>query len=114
MDDAFYWGFVSCSRMDILIKKQLEQEFETYMFGFFNEFKRFSLEDFGSFATTLLNYYINNNRLPQSDKSEASYYLVTLYNKGIGNRITEEHLQVISKTIADDSSIDFMVAQRLL
>lgn len=100
-------------RMDILIKKQLEQEFENYMFSFFNEFKRFSLEDFGSFAATLLNYYINNNRLPQSEKPEASYYLATLYNKGIGNRITEEHLQVISKAIADDSSIDFMVAQRL-
>ncbi len=101
-------------KMDILIKKQLEQEFETYMFGFFNEFKRFSIEDFGSFAATLLNFYISNNRMSQSDKPEAAYYLTTLYNKGIGNRIIEEHLQVISKAITDDSSIDFMVSQRLL
>lgn len=100
--------------MDILVRKQLEQEFELYMYGLFNESKRFSLEDFGSFATTVLNYYISNNRMVESDKIEAAYYLTSLYNKGIGNRITEDHLQLISKTIADDSSVDFIVLQRLL
>lgn len=99
--------------MDILIKEKLEKEFESYMFSFYNEFKRFSLEDFGTFATTLLNYYINNNTLDATDKAEAAYYMSTLYNKGIGNRITEDHLQVITKAIVDDFSVDFKVVQRL-
>lgn len=99
--------------MNAILKKQLEQQFESYMFDFYNQFKRFSLEDFGSFATTLLNYYITSNRMEPTDKPKAAYYLATLYNKGIGNRITEEHLQLISKTITAEYSIDFMVVQRL-
>lgn len=99
--------------MDVQLKERLEQKFESYMFSFYNEFKRFSLEDFGTFATTLLNYYINNKTLEAKDKSDAAYYMATLYNKGIGCRITEEHLQLIKKTIVEDYSVDFMVAQRL-
>lgn len=99
--------------MDILIKKQLEREFESYMYSFYSEFKRFSLDDFGNFATTLLNCYINNHTLDRSEKSEAAYYLITLYNKGIGNRISEAHLHVIAKTIEEDFSVDFAVMQRL-
>ncbi|WP_164112541.1 MULTISPECIES: hypothetical protein [Sphingobacterium] len=99
--------------MDILLKKKLEEAFESYMYSFYTEFKRFSLEDFGTFATTVLNCYINNKSIEADDKSEAAYYLTSLYNKGIGNRITEEHLQIITKSIVEDYSIDFIVAQRL-
>lgn len=99
--------------MDILLQKKLEEAFESYMYSFYTEFKRFSIEDFGTFATTLLNYYINNKSIDAVDKPEASYHLTTLYNKGIGNRITEEHLQIIAKAIVEDSSIDFLVVQRL-
>lgn len=107
------WDFYAIWKMDIRIQEKLEKDFESYMFSFYNEFKRFALEDFGTFATTLLNYYINNNTLELKSKADAAYYMCTLYNKGIGNRITEEHLQIIAKAIVEDYSIDFVVAQRL-
>jgi len=99
--------------MQIEIQQQLEQDFETYMHKFYVENKRFTLEDFSTFSMTLLNYYTNNKAIDISQKKEAAYFLCTLYNKGIGNRIIEEHLQVIAQTIANDYSVDFTVIQRL-
>lgn len=99
--------------MELTIKNQLLQDFERYMASFYASFNRFSLEDFAGFSSTLLNYYVSNSVILLDDKKEAAYYLSTLYNKGIGNRITEEHLQVISQMIANDSNIDFSVVKRL-
>lgn len=94
--------------------QKLESDFERYMFKFYQTFKRFNLQDFGSFATTLLNYHINNKVITAEQKKEAAYFLTTLYNKGIGNRITEAHLQEIARTIEADYSIEYEVIQRLL
>lgn len=99
--------------MDKQIEIQLKKDFEKYMLSFYNEFKRFSLEDFGLFATTVVNYYINNKAIPLENRQDAAYFLTSLYNKGIGSRITEEHLQQISKAIASDFTIDFTVVQRV-
>lgn len=99
--------------MIIEINKQLEKDFEAYMFKFYNEFKRFSMEDFAAFSSTLLNYYVNNKVIDLEYKQEAAYFLTTLFNKGIGNRITEEHLQIIAQTITSDYNIDFTVVNRI-
>ncbi len=95
------------------VKVVLEKDFESYMHSFFNEFKRFSLDDFSNFSTTILNYYVNNKVIEPTDKKEAAYYLTTLYNKGMGNRIIEEHLQVIAESIAVNYNIDFAVVKKL-
>lgn len=99
--------------MDITIQNQLLQDFETYMGRYYAAFQRFGLEDFGNFSSTIINYYVNNRLIPISNKKDAAYYLTTLYNKGIGNRITEEHLQMIAETIAADSNVDFEVVKLL-
>lgn len=99
--------------MNIEIQQQLGKDFETYMFKFYNEYKRFDIQDFSSFSSTLLNYYVNNRVIDISDKKETAYYLTTLFNKGMGNRILEEHLQLIAHTIISDYSVDFTVVQRL-
>jgi len=99
--------------MNFELKNILERDFETYMFRFYAEFKRFTLEDLSVFCSTVLNYYVSNTVLELSKKKEAAYYLVTLYNKGIGNRITEEHLQLIAHTIASSEEVDFSVVRRL-
>lgn len=100
-------------RMDQTIKNLLTQDFERYMTNFYTSFNRFTLEDFGLFASTILNYYVNNKVIDLEDKKLASYYLTTLYNKGIGNRITEEHLEIIAETISRDTNIDFTVIKNL-
>ena len=99
--------------IDYEISKQLESDFEKYMFKFYSKFKRFGVEDFGTFATTILNYNVQNHLIDNKLKQEYAYFLTTLYNKGMGNRITEEHLQLISKAIASDSTVDFNVVQEL-
>lgn len=99
--------------MDFEIKKQLESDFEKYMFKFYAKFKRFSIEDFGTFASTILNYNVQNHIIDPHIKQEYAYFLTSLYNKGIGNRITEEHLQFIAQTIAADSSVDFNVINEM-
>src|SRR5690606_41969446 len=86
--------------IDIEVSKQLEQDFEKYMLQFFAKYQRFSLEDFGTFAVSILNYNVNNHRIDKKLKEEYAYFLISLYNKGIGNRITEEHLREIAHVIA--------------
>ncbi|WP_190301326.1 hypothetical protein [Sphingobacterium litopenaei] len=99
--------------MDFEVSKQLENDFEKYMFKFYAKFKRFSIEDFGAFAATLINYNVQNHLIDAKTKQEYAYFLTSLYNKGIGNRITEEHLQFISQAIASDSSVDFNIVQEI-
>lgn len=99
--------------LDFDVKQQLENDFEQYMRKFYASFKRFSLEDFGTFASTVINYYVQNRVVEVPDRSETAYFLTSLYNKGMGNRITEEHLQLISTSIANDYTIDFNVIKLL-
>ncbi len=97
--------------MDYTLKQQLTADFELYMHKFYAQHKRFSLEDFGTFAATILNHYGHNQVLKINERLEAAYFLTTLYNKGIGNRIIEEHLQSIAKMLYNDSTVDFQVMQ---
>lgn len=99
--------------MQIEIQQQLKLDFEKYMTKFYQANNRFSIEDFGNFATTVLNYYVNNQVLEPSEKKEAAYWLTTLFNIGLGNRISEEHLQLISTSIAADHTVDFNVVSLL-
>ncbi|MGN0002288.1 MAG: hypothetical protein ACI35V_02535 [Sphingobacterium composti] len=99
--------------LDFEISKKLEKDFEKYMLSFYGKHQRFSIEDFGNFASSIINYNVQNHLIDPKIKKEYAYYLTTLYNKGIGNKITEEHLQVIAKAISSDSSVDFGVIQEL-
>lgn len=99
--------------IDFEVSKQLENDFERYIFKFYTKYQRFSIEDFGKFASSILNYNVQNHLIDPKIKREYAYFLTTLYNKGIGNRITEEHLQVIAEAISSDSSVDFTVIQEL-
>lgn len=97
----------------ILDKDSLRSAFEKYMLAFYQEEGRFHLNDFADFAITWLNYQVNARLLKPKDKKEAAYYLVTLYNKGMGNRIVEDDLQAITDFICKDYSVDFQILQRI-
>lgn len=99
--------------IDFEISKQLEKDFETYMLKFYTKHQRFSIEDFGNFASSIINYNVQNHAIDPKIKKEYAYFLTSLYNKGIGNRITEEHLQTIAEAISSDSSVNFAVIQEL-
>lgn len=99
--------------MNITAKQQLTADFEQYMQRFYATHRRFSLEDFGTFAATIINHYSHNRILSADERREAAYYLTTLYNRGIGNRIVEEHLQAIATMLEQDATVDFQVMQVL-
>lgn len=95
--------------IDINIKKQLEEDFERYSFEFYNVNKRFTLEDFGLFATSIINYNVQNHRISTELKIEYALHLTKLYNYGIGNIISNNHLNEIAKVIASDFTVDFNI-----
>ena len=97
--------------MEYTLKNQLLEDFELYMQRFYAQHNRFTLEDFGTFAATILNHYGHNQVIQPDERLEAAYFLTTLYNKGIGNRIVEEHLQAIAKMLYEDTTVDFQVMQ---
>ncbi|MCA5004875.1 hypothetical protein [Sphingobacterium bovistauri] len=99
--------------IDFEVSKQLERDFERYMYMFYTKHQRFSIEDFGAFASTIINYNVQNHTIDSQLRHQYAYLLTSLYNKGIGNRITEEHLQIISQAIAADSSVNFNVIKEL-
>lgn len=95
-------------------KTVLKRDFDKYMLDFYQVHKRFTFEEFGDFATTLLNYYVNAQIIDPQYKMEAAYYLTTLYNRGIGNRITEQDMSTIARVIAQDHSLDMRVLGKIL
>lgn len=99
--------------MNIEVSKQLQEDFEKYMVHFYSLHQRFSLEDFGDFAVSVINYNVDNHSIDPQLKKQYAYFLASLYNKGIGNRITEEHLQKIAEVIAADYRVDFNIINQL-
>jgi hypothetical protein len=94
-------------------ERDLKPVFEKYMRAFYHEHGRFTINDFVDFAVTLLNYEINSQIRDAKTKKDAAYYLATLYNQGMGNRIEEDDLQSIAKFIYDDYSLDFEILERI-
>jgi len=98
----------------MLDKERLTRDYNTYMLDFYQVHKRFTFEEFGDFATTLLNYYVNAQIITPKEKFEAAYYLTTLYNKGMGNRITEQDMQTIARVITNDYSLNIQLLDKIL
>lgn len=95
-------------------RENLKQSFEAYMRVFYQEHGRFDFNDFVDFAVTLLNYKVNAQVIAVQEKHEAAYYLTTLYNRGVGNRIVEADLQKITDMITADYALDMQILHRIL
>lgn len=111
--EAYHTNDMPLFMMNIEVSKQLQEDFERYMIQFLARHQRFTFEDFGNFAVTLLNYNVNNHIIDLKLKKQYAYFLTSLYNKGIGNRITEEDLQEIAHVIATDHRVDFNIINEL-
>ncbi len=98
----------------MLDRTTLKRDFNKYVLDFYQVHKHFTFEEFGDFATTLLNYYVNAQIIESQDKMDAAYYLTTLYNKGMGNRITEDDMTTIARVIARDYSFNMQVLEKIL
>lgn len=87
----------------------IQGDFEKYMHHLREEKHNFDFEAFGAFATSLLNFYIGSSSITLSEKHDASLYLIKLYNLGIGNIIDQEDIQILSKLITEDATLDYSV-----
>lgn len=94
-------------------KKQLRVDFEKYMRYCLQTKSNFSLEDFVSFASTIINFSSSDISSTKQDKEGKSDYLLQLYNAGLRNRITKEDLQEIKAVILSDPGIDFEIINLL-
>lgn len=94
------------------IKNSVKTDFDKYMFTYYSFCNRFSLEEFADYATSLINYYVLNQHITRSQKKEVALYLVFLYNKGVGNAITEEHIHKIADLIVLDESLNFTIINK--
>ncbi|HLQ99428.1 MAG TPA: hypothetical protein VK102_03560 [Sphingobacterium sp.] len=94
-------------------KKQLRLDFEKYMRYCLQTKSNFSLEDFASFASTIINFSSSDKSGINQDKENKSDYLLQLYNAGLRNRITKEDLQELKTIILSDPGIDFEIINLL-
>lgn len=88
-------------------KKQLRSDFEKYMRQQMREKKNFTLEDFVSFSSSLINFSFSSYN--QAEKEKRTDYLLGLFNAGIGNRITKDDQIEIRNLILSDPHIDFQI-----
>lgn len=88
-------------------KKQLRSDFEKYMRQQIREKKNFTLENFVSFASSLINFSFSPYN--QEEKEKRADYLLSLFNAGMNNQITKDDQIEIRALILSDPNIDFQI-----
>ena len=88
-------------------KKQLRSDFEKYMRQQIREKKNFTLENFVSFASSLINFSFSSYN--QEEKEKRADYLLSLFNAGMNNQITKDDQIEIRALILSDPNIDFQI-----
>ena len=91
----------------------IRTDFERYIKYVSATQKIFNFESFLTFSSTLVNFYIGSSLLNNSEKDDAALFLVNLYNKGMGNRISAEDIKHLALLIAEDSQIDYTIIQAI-
>lgn len=93
-------------------KQKLRYDFEKYMRHCMQGKGQFTLLDFVAFASTLINF-TNDASKNNNERQPIAYYLLDLYNAGIGNRITKDDLNELVVLILSDPNIDFEIVSFL-
>ena len=74
----------------------------------------FSLDRFYKSSVSLLNIYVNSKVIKENQKIYCAKYLVTEYNRGIGNSFTESEIIKISNDIIKDKTLDFILLRGII
>ncbi|WDF69982.1 hypothetical protein PQ465_06295 [Sphingobacterium oryzagri] len=90
-------------------KKMVIGDFEKYMRFAVQQQQGFTLENFVSFATALVNFYAGSALITVEERSETATILLTAFNSGIGNQIDAQDLQQLTDLIISDSTIDYSI-----
>ena|SRR5690606_15005361 len=90
-------------------KKMVVGDFEKFMQHILHQGNEFTLEMFIKFGTSLVNFYTGSQLITSIDRKPTGLLLVTCFNKGIGNRISDKDLDEISDFIISDSSLDYSI-----
>ena len=87
----------------------IQGDFEKFFKSLEKQHKILDFELFGVYGASILNFYVGSSLINNQQKNEASQYLSTLFNAGLGNVITKEDLLEISATIYKDPTIDYSI-----
>lgn len=88
-------------------QEMIIRDFEKYMHYTTQYNIPFTLERFVTFATSLVNFYSGSSLI--TDRKESALLLSRSFNKGIGNRITQEDLDQIADLIISDPTVDYSI-----
>ena len=100
--------------ISIDIKKELFDDFGLIMTKSISETGGFSLDRFYKSSVSLLNIYVNSKVIKENQKIYCAKYLVTEYNRGIGNSFTESEIIKISNDIIKDKTLDFILLRGII
>lgn len=99
--------------MNAELKNKLQEDFEKYMCHSLSATGNFSLLDFVSFASTVINFTFPQDTSSKVEKVEAGRYLINLYNGGLKNKIDHADIHNLVEIIVSDPNVDFSIVNLL-
>lgn len=94
-------------------QEMITQDFERYIAYVVKQQISFDFPAFLTFSSSLLNFYIGSSLLKVPEKEAAGLFLGNLYNKGLGNRISDEDISSLALLITEDPHIDYAIIQAI-
>lgn len=99
--------------LDITKKDMIRTDFEKFFKSLKVRVEGLSFEVFGSYSASVLNFYVSNGLIENTEKQLAGEYLVHLFNAGYGNRISLQDRTTITQLIIDNSDMDYTVIRAI-
>ncbi|HLS96389.1 hypothetical protein BC792_102250 [Sphingobacterium allocomposti] len=90
-------------------REMIVGDFERYMRYIQSQNRAFTLADFVTFATSLINFYSGSQLIDTAERKDTALILSSSFNKGLGNRITEDDIGQISELIISDPTLDYSI-----
>lgn len=87
----------------------IRTDFEKFFKHLTTQQKTLDFEVFGSYAVSVLNFYVTSGCLDLKEKQSGCQYLIQLFNAGLGNRISPEDQLEIATVILNDPTLDYSV-----
>ncbi len=89
----------------------IQSDFEKFVKYQMKAFGSFDFQRFGHYAASILNFYVGSSLLLLEEKLDAAWFLTTLYNKGMRNRISDEDMREMAAIFSKDPTLDYSVIQ---
>lgn len=90
-------------------KNMIIGDFEKYMRFAVQQPQGFTLDNFVSFASSLISFYQGSSLITNEERLAAAQFLVNAFNAGIGNQINADDSSQIADLIISDNKVDYSI-----